>query len=130
MQQKMLAEKYPVRVLELAKAETPHRNIGELVDAFAALACADPKVNMIGTFDHFTHTRQIGGEIRADIVDARNLLFCFGLKIPSPEILAVRPRSVGFAELADRFVISFLDAPNPEMNDKMIAWANSLRHPA
>jgi hypothetical protein len=45
-------------------------------------------------------------------------------------LLAVRPRSIGLAELPDRFVISFLEAPMPEANRKMTEWVLSLRKPA
>lgn len=130
MKAKMLADKYPIQVLELPKGETPHRSVDELLQAYEAMAAADPNVEIIATFDHFAHTKRIGGEIKPDILDAKNLVFCFGIRIPSAEIMAARPRTVGFVELADRFVISFLDAPNPDMNSKMIEWATSLRQTA
>jgi hypothetical protein len=84
-------------------------------------------VRLIATFDHLSHTRQIGGEIRPDILAAKNLIFCFGVKLLDPTMMAVRPRSIGFAELPDRFVVSFLEAPMPEANRKMIEWVSALR---
>lgn len=47
--------------------------------------------------------------------------------LPGPEALALRPRSIGVAELADKFVISFLEAPMPVANTAMEQWAHDLR---
>ena len=40
--------------------------------------------------------------------------------------LAVRPRSIGVAEMADSFVVSFLEAPNPEANAAMESWVKGI----
>jgi len=40
--------------------------------------------------------------------------------------MGVRPRSFGVAEKDDSFVISFLEAPNPEANAAMEEWAKSI----
>ncbi|MDY0012224.1 MAG: hypothetical protein RBS40_04955 [Rhodocyclaceae bacterium] len=124
----LLADKYPIHVLELAKSETPYAHLDELLQALEAKAEADPGVAMIAKFDHYAHTKLIGGEIRPDIVAAKNLIFCFGPKLPDPAMLAVRPRSIGIAELGDRYVISFLEAPLPEANRKMAEWVMALRN--
>ncbi len=87
-------------------------------------------MRLIATFDHLAHTQRIGGEIRPDILAAKNLIFCFGVKLLDPTMMAVRPRSIGFAELPDRFVISFLEAPMPEANRKMTEWVTALRKAA
>jgi hypothetical protein len=128
MKNKLLADKYPIHVLELEKNETPHAHLDELLRALEAKAEVDPGVAMIAVFDHFAHTTVLGGEIRADILAAKNLIFCFGSKLPDPAMMAVRPRSIGIAELPDRFVISFLEAPMPEANRKMTEWVLSLRN--
>jgi hypothetical protein len=127
MKNQLLAEKYPIHLLELEKTETPHQSLDAVLESLKATAEADPAVAMIGVFDHYAHTRKIGGEIRPDILNAKNLIFCFGPRLPQPEMLAVRPRSIGIAELADRFVISFLEAPMPEANRKMTEWVLGLR---
>jgi len=36
--------------------------------------------------------------------------------------LAVRPRNIAVAEFADKFVVSFLEAPKEKANDKKISW--------
>lgn len=47
---------------------------------------------------------------------------------PDGEVLAVRPRSIGIADMGDHFVISFMDAPMKPANDAMQAWALALRN--
>lgn len=129
MQNRLLADKYPIHLLELEKSETPYEHLDELLRAIEAKAEVDPTVRLIAIFDHHAHTTLIGGEIRPDILAAKNLIFCFGTKLPDPAMLAVRPRSIGIAELPDRFVISFLEAPMPEANRKMTEWVLDLRKP-
>ncbi len=130
MQNRLLADKYPIHMLEIEKSETAYEHLDDLLRALEAKAEVDPTVRLISIFDHYGHTRMIGGEIRPDILAAKNLIFCFGTKLPDPTMLAVRPRSIGIAELPDRFVISFLEAPMPEANRKMTEWVLSLRKAA
>ncbi|WP_414718902.1 DUF6858 family protein [Sulfuricella sp.] len=40
----------------------------------------------------------------------------------------MRPRSIGVADLADRFVVSFLEAPMKPANESMKAWVKGLRN--
>src|SRR5690554_4899904 len=90
---------------------------------------ADSRACFIATFDHLAHTRSLPeGEISPDILAAMNLVFCFGIKLPSPQVMAVRPRSIGVTELADRFVINFMEAPMPVANNAMEEWARSVRN--
>jgi hypothetical protein len=45
--------------------------------------------------------------------------------------MAVRPRSIGVVEKADRFVITFLEAPMPLANAAMDGWVKArARSPA
>lgn len=81
----------------------------------------------IGEFDHYSHTKGLeGGEIEENIIDARNVVFCFGTKLPKAEMLAVRPRSIGIAETKSDFMISFMEAPMALANDAMEAWVKSI----
>lgn len=53
-------------------------------------------------FNHYSHTNGLeGGEIADEIIDAKNVLFCFGTKLPKAEILSLRPHSIGIAETTD-----------------------------
>jgi hypothetical protein len=41
-------------------------------------------------------------------------------------MLGVRPRAFGIAEMEDMFVISFLEAPNPDANNAMETWVKAI----
>lgn len=127
MEQRITYERLPIFVLDVPRAETAITSMDGLVEHFAGCIRAHRYARFISIFDHFAHTRSLAdGEIAEGILDARNVVFCFGLSIPEPEILAMRPRSIGLAELADRFVISFLEAPMPVANSAMEQWARAV----
>ena len=130
MKQLHFQEKYPITVLDIDKRETRYRSVSDIADYFKTCIANTPRVSYIASFDHLAHTRAIGGEIEPDIVAATNVLFCFGHALPNPQVLAVRPRSIGIADLGDKFVISFMDAPMKPANDAMQAWALALRNAA
>lgn len=127
MKQMLLQEKYPVFVLELGKSETSCKSLDDIAARLKAAIAADSRVAWIAEFNHYAHTQQKGGTIAPEIKDARNLVFCFGMQLPNPQVLAVRPRSIGICELDDKFVINFLEAPMKPANDAMEAWAKALR---
>jgi len=126
MKKEILLEKYPVFTLEIAKEECRCGSIGEIVDYFKERIESDPTAAMIGLFDHYAHTRALGGEIAPHIVAARNVIFCFGPKLPDVRMLAVRPRSIGIVESADAFFVTFLEAPMQPLHEKMERWAKDL----
>jgi hypothetical protein len=129
MKQTVLLEKYPVYELELDKNETTYQSAEEVIEALKTMIQAHPLVSYIGDFDHYTHTRNLAaGEIAPGIRDARLVVFCFGVKLPNPHVLAVRPRSIGVADMGDRFVINFLEPPMPVATEAMEGWVKSLRN--
>ncbi len=129
MKQSTLQEKYPIYTLELEKSETTFAGVDAILDCLKAQIDAHPVATFIATFDHYAHTQGLAeGEIAPEILDAKLIVFCFGSKLPAPGVMAVRPRSIGVTELADRFVINFLEAPMPLANDAMESWAKSLRN--
>jgi len=120
-----LQDKYPVHSSRVAKR--PGRaSAAELVAELKRKIAAHGTARHIGDFDHFTHTRALGGEMPLGLIDARNVVFCFGPKIDDPKVLAVRPRAFGVAEFADHFVVSFMDAPAPAANEAMRQWLAAL----
>lgn len=127
MKQTLLQEKYPVFVAEIDKNETDRKTLDEVVDYLKARIAEKEKVQFIGVVDHFAHTKRIGGEIAADILGAVDVIFCFGIALPNPQVLAVRPRSIGVADMGDKFVVSFLEAPMKPANEAMEAWVKGLR---
>ena len=95
MKQTLLQEKYPIFVTEISKDETVYRTVDALIDYYRAKIAENPKVQFIGVFDHFAHTTKIGGPIMEGMTAAVDIIFCFGFAIPNPQMLAVRPRSIG-----------------------------------
>jgi hypothetical protein len=127
MKQMLLQEKYPIFVLELAKNETRCADVAAVAARLKAAIQADERVAWIADFDHFAHTTRLGGAIAPEIKAACNLVFCFGLQLPNPQVLAVRPRSIGIVDCGDKFVLSFLEAPMQPANLAMEAWVKGLR---
>ena len=128
MKQLHFQEKYPITVVDIAKTETTYKTVDAIADYFKACIAAAPRVSYIATFDHLAHTQAIGGDIGPGIQAAVNVVFCFGHALPNPQVLAVRPRSIGIADLGEHFVISFMDAPMKPANDAMQAWALALKN--
>lgn len=130
MKQLLLQEKYPVFILEIGKQETTCATVDDVIARLKAQIAADTRVAYIAEFDHFAHTSQLGGAIAPEIKAAKNLVFCFGLQLPNPNVMAVRPRSIGVADCGDKFVVNFLEAPMKPANEAMETWAKSLKDKA
>ena len=127
MKQILLQEKFPIFKFEVSIQQTDFKSAQEIINHFRSLIDAHPITRFIGEFDHYSHTLGLEeGEIADGIRDARNIVFCFGTKLPNAEILAVRPRSIGVVEQDDCFVISFMEAPMPLANDTMEKWVRSV----
>jgi len=130
VKQTLLQDKYPVFVAEIGKDETACQTIDDVVAYLKDRIAEKPKVAFIGVFDHYAHTRGLGGEIAEGIVGAVDVIFCFGFALPNPQVLAVRPRAIGVADQGDRFVVSFMEAPMQPANEAMQAWVQGLRRAA
>ena len=127
MKEITVLEKYPVLTLEIGKKETQYKNIDEIFTYLKTQIDAHPIATYIGEFDHYSHTTSLEeGKISEDILDAKNILCCFGKVLPKPEVLAVRPRAIGVAEMSDTFVVSFMEAPNPDANAAMKKWVEGI----
>lgn len=116
MKQLHCEDKYPMTVMEIAKSDTTHQSLASIADYYRNCIVKTPAASYIGTFDHFGHTL------------ATNVLFCFGVTSPSPQVLAVCPRSIGIADLGDHFLISFMNADPDPCNHAMQAWTIALRN--
>ena len=126
MQKTVFMDKYPLYSLTLPKSETSYKNIGQIIEYYKAKISEYPIAKLIAVFDHYTHTKSIGGEMMEGLKDAQNIIFCFGPMIPSTHMVAVRPRSIAICELETCFVIEFLEAPKEEMHALMVDWTNTL----
>lgn len=127
MKQMLLQAKYPIFVTEIGKHETPCQTMDAVVDYLKEKITSHPQAQFISVFDHYAHTRNIGGEISPEIREAVVVMFCFGFALPDPQVLAVRPRSIGVADLGDKYVLSFLEAPMQPANILMEDWVTGLR---
>lgn len=128
MKQTLLQEKYPVFVAEIDKSETTCKCVEDVAEYLKKRIAEKDKVAFIGLFDHYAHTKNIGGEINPDIQGALDVIFCFGFALPNPQVLAVRPRAIGIADLGVKFVVSFLEAPMKPANEAMETWVQGLRN--
>lgn len=126
MQQTIFKEKYPIYTLTFTKLESKFDTVDAILDDLQQKIEAHPKAVFIARFDHYAHTKGIGGEIGEGILDAKNIILCFGIQLPSPEPVAVRPRSIGVTDTGDHFVVNFMEAPNPIANETMEGWVKSL----
>jgi len=122
-----LMEKYPVIVLEIGKDETTFKNVDEILTHLKSKIDEHPVATYIAIFDHYTHTSNLEDcTLSPDILDAKNIICCFGKQLPDPVLMAVRPRSIGVAEMSDKFVVSFMKAPNPQAQEAMVSWVKSV----
>lgn len=133
MKQELLKEKFSIYKLDIDESETRFQSAQALTDYFKYCIDEHPIARFIAEFDHYSHTRGLqDGQLADSIIDARNVVFCFGSKLPTAEMLALQPRSIGIAETDSRFTISFHEAPVAIANDTMESWMKSItdRQPA
>ena len=127
MKQKIFKEKYHIFELEYKKDEIKYKNVDEIISALQVKIDAHPVLAFIAIFDQYKHTSSLeGSEINPNIKAAKNIVFCFGKELPTPEVLAVRPRSIGVCEMKDSFIVNFLEAPNEMANKTMEEFVKSL----
>lgn len=126
MTQTNFMDKYPIYSLKIPKNQTNLKNIDEIISYYKDKITKHQIATFIATFDHYTHTNSINGEINPEIKNAKNIVFCFGAAIPNTKILAVRPRTLGVAELEDSFMIEFMQAPKEEIQKLLEAWSKDI----
>jgi hypothetical protein len=127
MKQSVFMERYHIQEIDIKKSETSFTNVDEII-AFLKSKIDEHKVaTYIAIFDHYAHTSSLeDGSIAPEILNAKNIVFCFGKELPKAQVLAVRPRSIGVVERSEDFVLNFLVAPNPMANGSMIEWCKSV----
>jgi len=127
MTRSILLDTHPMYAFKILKNEIKISNILQIIEYFQTKIKENPEAVFITVFDHYAHTKELGGEIKEGILDAKNLLFCFGHTIKNVEILAFRPKSIAICELEDSFVFEFLETPRPEVNNWMQTWIKELK---
>ncbi len=127
MKQKIFKEKYHIFELEYKKSEIKYKSVDEIIAALQVKIDSHPVLAFIAIFDQYKHTRSLkDSEINPNIKAAKNIVFCFGKELPTPEVLAVRPRSIGVCEMQDSFILNFLEAPNEMATKTMEDFVKSL----
>ena len=127
MEQILLQQKFPIFKLDVEKTETDFKSAQELTDYFKGLIDDHDFARFIAEFDHYSHTKGMAdGQLADELVDARNIIFCFGTSLAEAEILSLRPRSIGIAETSDKFVVTFMQAPMELANKTMKFWVKSI----
>jgi hypothetical protein len=128
MNKTVLLDKYPVYAEEIAKDDTECKKVDDVMARLKEKIEAHPVATYIGEFDHYAHVAaQAEGKIADEIKASKHVLFCVANAIPNPLIGAARPRAISVTELADKFVISYLEAPVEQANQVMADWVGSLR---
>jgi hypothetical protein len=129
MQHSLINDKFPVYSLEIPKSETSYQNTDQMIDSLKTKIEAHPVARFIAVFDHYGHVKaQKKGEIAPGILNSKNILFCMSAAIPNAMIAALRPRSIAVNELADKFVVNFMEAPMEVPTKTMIDWVSSLKN--
>ncbi|MGZ5207715.1 MAG: DUF6858 family protein [Sulfuricurvum sp.] len=128
MKQTVFMEKYPIFTLEIAKNESKYSDTDGIITYLKEKIAADPVAAYIGEFDHYAHTTGLNGEINPAIKTAKMVIFCFGQKLPRPEMMAARPRSISVCDMGEHFVITFLEAPMYAINETMEGWVKGIIH--
>ncbi|WP_428604366.1 DUF6858 family protein [Sedimenticola sp.] len=129
MQQSLTRESYSLFSLEIGKSETTFRSVEQILNHLKSCIEADSAATFIAVFDHYAHTSALpNGQIHEDILAASNIVFCFGFTLPTPQAMAVRPRSIGVVELPESFHITFMEAPMPVANTAMESWARAIQN--
>jgi dimeric dUTPase (all-alpha-NTP-PPase superfamily) len=127
MKQSLQQNQYAVFSLEVEKSETRFTTAKEIIDYLQAQINTHETATFIAIFDHYAHTQQLPqGQIADEIIDAMSIIFCFGITLPSPDVMAVRPRSIGVTEMEDKFLITFIEAPMPVANITMEEWVKAI----
>jgi len=127
MTRSILLDTHPMYAIKFLKNEMKFSDITQIVNHFKEKIKENPEGVFITLFDHYSHTKSLNGTILEGVVDARNLLFCFGHTIKNIEILAFRPKSIVICELKDSFVFEFLETPRPEVNAWIQSWIKDLK---
>jgi len=127
MKKMNLMDKYPVNGLEIKKEATTFKSVDKILEYLKSKIDAHPVATYIATFDHYAHTNNLeDGVISKDIFVAKNIICCFGKQLPNPFLMAIKPRSIGVVEMEGKFVVSFMDAPNPQAHEAMVGWVESI----
>ena len=128
MNKTVIAEKYLVNTKTILKNKTNYSSIEKIETYIKSEIDKHSIASYIETFDHYAHTKNLGGMIPGDILASINIICCFGMAIPSAEFMAVKPMSIAVVEKPDSFVFSFIEAPAPSVQQAMESWVEAIEN--
>lgn len=127
MKQILFKEKYPIYTIEIAKDETTMNSVDAIIEFLKNKIDNHSIAKFIAIFDHMSHTKSFEDSVIVDgLIDAKNIIFCFGKEIPTSKILAVRPRSIGICEFKNHFEINLLEVPNENLHILTESWIKEI----
>ncbi len=127
MKESLSEVSYPLFTLELARDESRFTSLEAIAGYFEGCINEHPLACLVGRFDHVSHTETLAqGWIDESIQGAISIVFCFGITLPDPKAMATRPRTIGLADLGDRWLITFLEAPMPVVNAALERWSRGV----
>ena len=128
MKSMTIKDTYPIQAIEINKDESKFETADEIISYLKDKIEAHPVAVYIGEFDHYTHTKNLPEHnMNETIEDVKIIIFCFGKELPIPEMAAIRPRSIAVVKQSDKFVLSFMDAPNPVAHEAMTEWVKGVK---
>lgn len=68
-------DKYPICSIEFLKSEMRLSSTKEVVEYFKEKISNHPVAEFIALFDHYAHTKKLGGPIMDGLLDAQNVVF-------------------------------------------------------
>lgn len=129
MTQSVLMDKYTIYSVDITKEETTFTDVDEIIAYLQEKITTHPFAKEIAVFDHLTHTQSIAEHVLDENIKAgKNLVFCFGKMLPNPKMLAVRPRSIGIADMGEHYEISFMEVPNGALQELTEEWVKSIKN--
>ncbi len=128
MKSMTIKDTYPIQAMEIGKNEAKFATTDEIIAYLKESIENHPVAVYIDIFDHYTHTKNLPEHSMDEkIIDVKIIIFCFGKELPVPQMAAVRPRSIAVVEEADKFTLTFMDAPNPAAHEAMTNWVKGVR---
>ena len=127
MKQSLQQKEYTLFSIEFDKSETTFQSVDEIIDYLKDKIDTHNTARYIAIYDHYSHTTSLPeGQVSKDIIAAKHIVFCFGITLPDPLMMAVRPRSIGVIEHPSSFFVTFLEAPMPVANVTMEEWVKGI----
>jgi hypothetical protein len=128
MMQRITVEgRYPVLVEEIAKADTPWRDVDEIGAVLRSCIQHQADFAFIGVLDNYGLNLRVGEPLPVDMQDAKTILFCPSAKLPNPVTMGLSICAISVADMGNRFVISFPDSPVAFPTETLAHWVEDLR---